>query len=333
MDTSLACYAADLDSAAALVGDFDLRSPAETHGWLRAEWQAIADSIGFSQQFGEALAAVRAVRDDGSAIHRAAAAAFARWLARTRPGIGETQARVQWEVLAELAAARSPWRVMVDPSTLASGACYREGDRMLRAFYADTAAGYFSDGWDGPRPRAESPCGWTTPLVLHLGTFPYVYSTRMDGAGPGLRWASAEIHPAVDGLRAMAGPLSPAGNLRQDLPQVATIFAHFRNHTRAMVEAIPLFPPGRASPGVLYRRNGFLHVHQGSIATAGVQGPRGFISAPAYNYILRRFACFFAVRRAVLRALPTSPDLVEIVRRSSDRCLRQQAGGEVARAG
>jgi hypothetical protein len=53
-------------------------------------------------------------------------------------------------------------------------------------------------------------------------------------------------------------------------------------------------------------------------------GPRGRVAAPAYNYILRRFACFFAVRRAALRALIALPsDVQRIAESSTDPCLRQ----------
>ena len=36
----------------------------------------------------------------------------------------------------------------VDPTTLPMGACFSDGGQSLRAFYPDTAPGYFGDGWD-----------------------------------------------------------------------------------------------------------------------------------------------------------------------------------------
>jgi hypothetical protein len=225
------------------------------------------------------------------------------------------------------------WRVAADPTTLAAGACYDDGGQLRRAFYPDTAPGYFGDGWTGPPPRAESACGWTTPLVLHLGTFPWVYSTRIDGPAIGARWASGELQPALTGMRAMASLLEPGGNLRQDARQVAAIYQHFALHTAPLVARLPVYQPGRAEAGKLYRRAGFLYVHQGSLHLAGLMGPRGRIAAPAYNYILRRFACFFAVRRAALRALIALPsDVQRIAESSTDPCLRQHVE-EVARAG
>ena len=335
MTPDFSCYGGGINELADQVGDFDIRSPMNIHAWYRLEWQAIAEALGFSQDLEAALAPLRAVRDRLAATNQAGLDAFARWLPRTQPGLSDSHARGQATVLRELEsrALGELWRVSVDPTTLATGACYDEGDQKLRAFHPDAAPGYFGDGWPGPRPRAESACGWTTPLVLHLGTFPWIYSTRLDAAGPGLRWASRTTSPATLGMRLMTTALEPAGNLRHDARQVAAIFEHFTAHTAPLVADVPAYQPGRATPGQLYRRGGFLYVHQGSLHLAGLDGTRGRIAAPAYNYIVRRFACFFAVRRATLRALGAlAPELGELARTSTDPCLRNHAG-EVSRAG
>ena len=337
MSPDITCYGDDIKALADLVGDFDLRSPMDVHAWYRVEWQALAEVLGFSQELEATLAPLRVVRDRVTATNQAGLAAFARWL-RTQPaGVSASHARTQEAVLAQLVAAAQAsgelWRVAADPTTLAAGACYDDGGQLRRAFYPDTAPGYFGDGWTGPPPRAESACGWTTPLVLHLGTFPWVYSTRIDGPAIGARWASGELQPALTGMRAMASLLEPGGNLRQDARQVAAIYQHFALHTAPLVARLPVYQPGRAEAGKLYRRAGFLYVHQGSLHLAGLMGPRGRIAAPAYNYILRRFACFFAVRRAALRALIALPsDVQRIAESSTDPCLRQHVE-EVARAG
>ena len=337
MSPDITCYGDDIKALADLVGDFDLRSPMDVHAWYRVEWQALAEVLGFSQELEATLAPLRVVRDRVTATNQAGLAAVAGWL-RTQPaGVSASHARTQEAVLAQLVAAGQAtgelWRVAADPTALAAGACYDDGGQLRRAFYPDTAPGYFGDGWTGPPPRAESACGWTTPLVLHLGTFPWVYSTRIDGPAIGARWASGELQPALTGMRAMASLLEPGGNLRQDARQVAAIYQHFALHTAPLVARLPVYQPGRAEAGKLYRRAGFLYVHQGSLHLAGLMGPRGRIAAPAYNYILRRFACFFAVRRAALRALIALPsDVQRIAESSTDPCLRQHVE-EVARAG
>ncbi len=325
----LACYG-DAAALADLVGDFDLRSPADTTAWYRLEWQEIAESLGFAQQLAAALGPVRSVRDDGAAVRRAGLVAFASFLRRQPAALSAAQAAAQSSVLGELASrgrsSGAMWRVSVDPTTLDNGACYRDGDRMLRAFYPDTAPGYFGDGWQGPTPRAESACGWTTPLVLHLGTFPFVYSSRIDAAPAGLRWIGPAEFPILAAMQVMASMMEPAVNVRQDAQQVAAIAEHFEAHTAPMVARLPAFQPGRMKPGALYRRGGFLYVHHGSLAVAGLSGPRGYLPAWAYNFIRRRFAVFFAVRRATLRALPSlARDVQEFARASTDACLRAHA--------
>ncbi len=343
MTIDLSCYGDDISRLVDAVPDFELRSAMDVHTWYQGEWKAIAETIGFSHQLAAALPGARAVADRIAATTEAGLVAFQHWARAQRPTITESQARTQQAVLEQLAAAGRErgelWRVTADPTTLAAGACYEDGGRMHRAFHPDTAAGYFGDGWSGPPPQAESACGWNTPLVLHLGTFPWVYSTRLDATGPGLRWIGAggaaaapgTFDPPFAGMRAMASLLVPAINLRQDARQVAQIFDHFRRHTAPLIARLsPL--TGRGEAGRLYvRPSGFLYVHQGSLHVASLVGPRGRIAAPAYNYVLRRFASFFAVRRATLRALSAlGPELQRIAATSADPCLRQHV--EVARA-
>lgn len=337
MTPDLSCYGADIPALADLVGDFDLRSPVDTRAWYTAEWTAVADLLGFSQQLAAELGRRRGAHDWVAASSEAGTAAFAVWLRQRRPGVTPAHAAVQSSVLAELAAAGRArgelWRVEVDPTTLESGACHDDAGGSSRAFYPDTAPGYFGEGWPGPPPRTASRCGWQTPLVLHLGTFPWVYSSRLDVTGPGLRWASAESFPALAAFRVMASFLAPEANLLQDARQVAAIYRHFATHTAPLLARVAGARAGTTTEvGRLYRRGGFLHVHQGSLHVAGLDGPRGRLPAVAYNYILRRFASFFAVRRAVVRALYWVPEMRHLATASSDPCLRAQVEG-VARAG
>jgi hypothetical protein len=184
----------------------------------------------------------------------------------------------------------------------------------------------------GEAGMAESRCGWETPLVLHFGTFPWVYSSRLDAAGPGLRWISPSFAPALEGFHVMASFLQPEANLQQDARQVVDIYRHFAAQTAPLIARLPAYPSGRAAVGQLYQRAGLLHVHQGSLHVAGIDGPRGRLPALAYNYIVQRFASFFAVRRATLRALAWAPEMKRLMANTSDPCLRAQVE-EVARAG
>ena len=349
MTPDLTCYGDDIPALADLVGDFDLRSPVDTRAWFTREWEAIAEPLGFAQPLATEMAARRSASDWVRATSEAGLTAFAASLRRTslaRPAragraansVTDNQAVTQASVLGQMINMGRErgelWRVSVDPTTLETGACYQdETGAWSRAFYPDTAPGYFGDGWAGPPPRAESRCGWTTPLVLHLGTFPWVYSSRFDNSGPGLRWSSATAAPAVDGFRIMTSSLQPEANLRQDARQVAAIYRHFRTQTTPLISRLPIYRQNQAQVGRLYRRAGFLYAHQGSLHVAGLDGPRGLLPATAYNHIVRRFAVFFAVRRATIRALTTwAPEMGRLVTSSTDPCLRAQIEG-VARAG
>lgn len=337
MNPDLTCYGDAIKALADVASDFDLRSPMGVTTWLRREWQAIAEALGFSQQLAAMPTSIPTTDDRIAAMNAIGLVAFDRSLQARRANASAEQASVQSTILRQLvmAAQRTGelWRVAVDPTILQNGACYSEGGRSLRAFYPDTAPGYFGDGWPGPPPRAESACGWTTPLVLHLGTFPWVYSTRLENIGPGMRWPALGTNPVSEGLQAAVSMLDPRQNLQQDARQVAAIVRHFSTHTTPLVARLPVYQPGRAEPGRLYRHGGLLHVHQGSLHVAGLDGPRGRIAAPAYNYIVRRFAAFFAVRGATLRALGSlGPELQQLARDSADPCLRQHVQ-EVARAG
>ena len=318
MTLDLTCYGSDINRLADLVGDFDLLSDTGTALWKGIEWRAIADALGFSQLFGQALEAGRTVTSAGLE-------GFSQLMERRPATLTEAHARAQSTILVELGQTGRErgelWRIQVDPTEVLGGACYDAGATKLRAFEADPSPGYFGDGWPGPRPRAESECGWGTPLVLHLGTFPWVYSGRLAGEGPGLRWAFGERSPAVVGLELMTSFFDPEHNLRQDARQVAAIYASFRAQTAPLLARVPAFRPATATLGALYLRDGQLHVHRGSLHLAGLDGPRGRLSALAYNYCLRRFARFFAVRRATLRALRARPDLASIAVQSSDLCL------------
>jgi hypothetical protein len=93
------------------------------------------------------------------------------------------------------------------------------------------------------------------------------------------------------------------------------------------VEPLPTWPAAIPEAGVVYREGERLRVHAGDAAKAGVNGPRGFICAAAYNHVQERFAAFFALRRALLRARKSlSPELRKVLIANPDPCVKQQLG-------
>jgi hypothetical protein len=184
----------------------------------------------------------------------------------------------------------------------------------------------------GRRPGPRAPAAGRRRSCCTSGHFPGSTARASAPSGPALQWAAPASQPALEGLHVVASLLEPATNLRQDARQVAAIYRHFVTHTAPLVAPLPVFEAGRAVAGRLYRRGRFLIAHQGSLHIAALDGPRGRVAASAHNYILRRFASFFAVRRATLRALAALPvDVQRLAATSADPCLRQQAQ-EMARA-
>jgi len=195
-----------------------------------------------------------------------------------------------------------------------------------RAFLADSGPSYF---WrPAPRVLAYRPgCGNDAPLRLALGTFPWVYGHRLQAPAPGTLWRSdAGPHaPAVVGLEIAASLWQPAGNLRQDAREVVEHWRHWRDATGDLVDAVPVAGEKARAGDCLYRRGHLLEVCQGSLELVGLNGPRGFICAAAFNAVQRRFAAFFAMRRALLRARERLPsELRRALNKNPDPCLRQQ---------
>ena len=204
-----------------------------------------------------------------------------------------------------------------------------------RVFLADAGPSYF---WT-PTPTTllhNAGCGWQTPLRLCLGTYPWVYGHRLQAPAPGLAWKSnAASHPAVVAMKIAAGFWHEGGNLQQDAQEVASHWKQWRATTGPLVRALPTWA-GTATKvaGAVYRDGERLIVFQGSEELAGVNGPRGFVSAAAFNYVQGRFAGFFAMRRALLRARRQLPqELRKAMVANPDPCLRQQLGVAQLRLG
>ncbi|PCC73186.1 hypothetical protein SAMN02745121_08209 [Nannocystis exedens] len=334
------CYGDEAVAAAAIAGDFDLASPAERDAWSYRVWQRVALAVGFERELEAAVVVARGSRVRLAGLHAAALDAFearARsfegppMVAPSRTTLAEVRHAAIYKMVAAGSRRANTWSVEADPTTLSGGACYphlRIGEPLVmrRAFEVDTGPGYFADASTGPLPATDSACGWIGPMRLNLGTFPWVYGGNLSPSAPGLSWQTAGNHvPAVAAMRAAASMWTPLGNLSQDARVVAAQLGHFRRHTDPLVEDIPVWEVrGRPRPdGVLYRRGGLLYFPQGSLEIVVLLDPRGILGAVAYNYILERFAVFFAMRRAVLRARDVwTPEMERAAANNPDPCLR-----------
>ncbi len=356
----LDCYDAALEEFSDdLAGDFDFLSSSEREGWLAQEWTKVAEGGGWEDALTQTLAKLRQTQLGLVSLESAALAAFSSVVRQKREEPGRSdRALVRASVLETLQEKHTAhlWRVKADVGGLPYGACYgratwqpaplkakggtlagKASDAKVNApsmgaqvtvlpqptFLADAGPSYF---WDGaPSSQVlDLGCGWSTPLRLSLGTFPWVYGHRLQAPAPGLAWRSNMTkHPATVAMRIAAGMWHPEGNLSTDARDVVAAWKHWRATTQPLVSELPTSPKsGEVS------RDGERLVATGvSADVVGLNGPRGFICATAYNFIQERFAAFFAMRRALLRSRRhLSPELRELLMTNSDPCVRQQLG-------
>ncbi len=357
----LDCYDDALDSFTDdLAGDFDFLSSSEREGWLAQQWAKVAEGGGWGEEFSRMLAKLRQSQLGLVSIESAALSAFTGFITREREEPGRSdRALVRASVLASLQE-KNPahlWLVETDVGGVPSGACYGravwrpaplnakagklagqagevkgeaadEGAQVTvlpqPTFLTDAGPSYF---WD-PAPSSmlvHLDCGWSTPLRLSLGTFPWVYGHRLQAPAPGLAWRSNTTkHPAPVAMRIAAGMWHPDGNLRADARDVVSAWKHWRDATRPLVAALPT---AAATPGEVHRDGERLVADSTSAEDVGINGPRGFVCVAAYNFIQERFAAFFAMRRALLRGRRhLTPELRELLMKNKDPCMRQQLG-------
>ncbi len=359
----LDCYGAEIDALGDLAGDFDYLSTVEREAWIAHQWTELAEAMGWSEELAEAFDRIRYSRLGMAQSTAIALAAFRSVAQRDQESQANAdRARVREQALMTLAGRSGHvWRVEVDAASLPSGVCSgasapkrplrvgrpvsapskpvdpsarstsaastsggREQLKPQRVFLADVGPSYF---WD-PAPRVlhyRPGCGQQAPLRLSLGTFPWVYGHRLQAPAPGALWRSfGERLPAALGLEIAASLWHPRGNLRQDGREVVSHWRHWRSTTSELVAAIPESSDDPLSSGCLARSGHVLETCKGQGQLVGLNGPRGFICADAYNFIHRRFAAFFAMRRALLRAQKKlSRELRALVDANPDPCLRQ----------
>jgi hypothetical protein len=345
----ITCYDPELDRFTDdLVGDFDYLSAADRESWFVQQWTEIAAAMGWSEALDQTLNGLRRSRMGFADLGTAALGAFQQHVDRQREGDTKLdRARVRALVLDHFATTtpRNLWRIDTSVAPLPEGACFNLAkwharpltagqDTQLqaqtrsaqsdlnviilphRAFLADAGPSYFADAApEGVGTPSNGRCGWQTPLRLCLGTFPWVYGHRLQSPAPALAWkSSANHHPAHRALQLATNFWQAEGNLKQDARDVAAQWKYWRSATAG--------PLADIRDTALRLDKQLLRVAQGDEATHGLNGPRGFVSAAAFNYIQRRFAAFFAMRRALIRARhKLIPELRALADQSPDPCI------------
>lgn len=338
------CYGGDIEALADLVGDFDARSPEESAAFILRTWTGIAGTVGFAQELADAMAALRGTRLAQVGLHAAALAAFERWSATPRrplspelPAVTRSaRAKVRHEVLLALGEARRAtlWAIDEPAARLPGRACFARGPATTvsgRAFLVDAAENFFHGNRKSNPVDSPGTCQWETPVLLSLGTYPWVFGSKLHRTPPGLDWdAALPWNPAAVAMRLATSLWQPLGNLEQDARPVVEQYRHYIRATDLALAPIPTWPGGQ--PGQLVRKGLRLHIDHGSLDLAGVNAPLGYLSATAHNFILDRFATFFAVRRAharVARRLPI--ELQRAIAQNPDPCLRRLSAAPIVR--
>lgn len=327
------CYGPDIEALADVeAGVHSVNSDAIDDFVLR-QWNDVARTLGFLFPL---TTVTRGLRTRGGllGLHSVALAAFDQWL-RDQPrvraadipdGVRVARAQARQEILLGYAEKKPDllWHLEEPAGSFVGGGCFDRGPATTlsgRAFADDNAPGYFRDG---TRATPQGTCGWAGPIMVSIGTFPWTYGSRLHRTPPGLDWESAGTWtPAVIGMRLCASLWLPAGNLRQDARQVVLSYRQFRTAADVALREVPVHDTKSTHPGTLYRRGLLLHVEQDSLATHTLTSPRGPLAASAYNYCIRRFAAFFALRRSLLTQVEKlTPDLIGALAKNDDPCMQ-----------
>ncbi len=333
MTDVLTCYGDDIRALADSASDFDASSVEEASRWYRMQWTRVSKALHWSR-------ALPALEGDVASMETIALASFERWLLarQTAGGMTASEARAQARSQAVNAIeqafprSRNAWRPDIPSRLLPGGACYddggplsaeqqlvramggrpREGSR--RAFRADVAPSYF-----GPR-HTTRPKGCEYPVVLSLGTYPYVYGGVLGLEPPGLRWSAG---PSWRAMRVASRFWRPEYNLLQDARVVVLQYRHFIRTTEPFVQTVPASASSRSQVRAQLFRDGGRLRSTGALSLTRVRAPRGDLSASAYNYCLDAFAAFFAARRSFLRSVTAlSPVAARALATNPDTCMR-----------
>lgn len=334
------CYGPDIDALADVDGGLrDVSSDGVDEFMLR-QWNDVARTLGFLFPLTTVTRGLRTRAGGLLGLQSVALAAFEQWL-RERPralaaeipdGVRVARAQARHEILLGYAEKKPDllWYLEEPASSLVGGGCFDKGSAATlsgRAFADDNAPGYFRDGTGG---TPQGTCGWAGSVKVSIGTFPWTYGSRLHRTPPGLDWESAGAWtPSVIGMRLCASLWLPGGNLRQDARQVVLNYRKFQYTTDSALRKLPLYDAKTAVPGALYRRGLLLHAEQVSLETHTLESHHGPLAANAYNYCIRRFAAFFAMRRSLLaRVEKLTPDLIGTLAGNDDPCLQpyQQPG-------
>ena len=290
--------------------------------WQVVQWRSFADRLGFRAELQPAIEAAIKTKGQFGSIMSVGVSLVANWVdsrsAPVRPSgypaektadlIADTIAAWRGEPL-------SLWRVEKEAGSLAGNGCVAGH----RAFPTGNAVTYFRPALSSdPTPRES--CTYNTPIVVFLGTWPWYYGGALNEEAPGLHWRSAGgARPAEEGVRAMVSAWTPLGNAAIDARDVVKHYTTYMDH---LGPALSSMGTSTGAPGSLFvTAGGEIRASLETVEHRYIRGPLGPVSILAHNHIIRCFASFFALRRALMRDSAKLPAaVIDRLKATGDPC-------------
>jgi len=324
----LDCYDARLDGLADLAGDLDPTSAESLLEWQVSQWRSFADRLGFRAELQPAIEAAVKTKGQFGSLTAVAVSLVAQWIDQrpaqnTPPGYPAEQIA---DLIADTVAAwrsetLSLWRVEKPVTSIVGNGCAAG----FRAFPTANSATYFRPALSADSTPRHS-CAYTTPVVVYLGTWPWYHGGSLNEDAPGLRWrAAAGAKPGEQGVRALIAAWAPAGNAATDARDVLD---HYRYYQQKIDSLLAPLPSSQGQPGALYTTpTGLIRASMETVKGRYLRGPLGPVSVVAHNHIIRCFAAFWAMRRALMKhAEELDGDIIARLKSTGDPCAADLAG-------
>lgn len=259
------CYGGDIEALADVAGDFDAQSPEESTTFLLRQWTPHRRDHRLRTRAGR--------RRGGAPWHPPRPRGHARRSARGLRALGHRTAPPVLtgdprrdsspapgsvaNVLVALGERRfaGGCRAIDKPAAkLPAKACFERGPAITisgRAFLVDAAENFFHGNRQGD--RAPSACAWDTPILLSLGTFPWVFGSKLHRAAPRPRLGhGAPVKPRRNRHAPRGEPVattrqSPAGR-RPGRPVLSPLHPHHRARPRPTPDLAQRPAPRPAGP-------------------------------------------------------------------------------------
>lgn len=315
----LDCYGKDAPALSAISGSFDPTNDVDALTWWLGQWERIAERMGWRSDF--VAAVTEANESPDTTLRSAPLVGFQRWhkarsesLAVAGPWNRNELGRAQYAVVRSLREQPGIWRLSAASFSLPGGAC----TGRFRVLPSAARPTYFDEGLPDATPRGS--CEWSGEVRVYFGTWPW-FAGRLEPVADGLTWPWRARNSAASLALKTAGQcFEPQFNATVDARDVQ---AHWQRFTDLTAPVLASLPTTGAIPGALYRDGYRIRAHLGSTRSRYLNGPRGPISLDAYNFVVERFAAFWACREAIIRNAHRLPKIRSTLAKNPDPCVHR----------